>query len=234
MALPTNRQAGDVISASDINAIATQVNSNQTAIGGKLSVSGGTMSGGLNMGGNIISNFRSSQSADPATRSYVSTQVSGRLATTGGTMSGAINMGGYKITSLATPTNNSDAVTKSYVDNAIPTIANLTFVKRWSSTVTGLNNNFWTNNTGSDVIVHGSIRTGAGAVDGIYIVVGDITENGYCEAMATAPDNTGRDYAQSFCVVVKGGETMTVNCFTQDGSPQSGLLNAVAYKVTIS
>jgi hypothetical protein len=38
------------------------------------------------------------------------------LPATGGTMTGAINMGAQKITNLGTPTDNADAVTKSYVD----------------------------------------------------------------------------------------------------------------------
>lgn len=40
----------------------------------------------------------------------------GGLSKAGGTMTGAINMGSKKITNLATPTNNADAATKSYVD----------------------------------------------------------------------------------------------------------------------
>ena len=83
MALPTTRQPGDVISASDINDIATQVNTNTTAVAGKLSTSGGTMSG-------------------------------------------AINMGSKKITSLATPTANTDAATKAYADGLKPTYNNKT------------------------------------------------------------------------------------------------------------
>lgn len=41
------------------------------------------------------------------------------LPLAGGTMSGAIAMGGSKITGLATPTANTDAATKAYVDSAI-------------------------------------------------------------------------------------------------------------------
>ena len=72
MALPTNRQPGDVISASDINDIATQVNTNETAITGKLSTSGGTMSGAINMGSKKITNLATpTANADAATKKYV-------------------------------------------------------------------------------------------------------------------------------------------------------------------
>lgn len=45
-------------------------------------------------------------------------QANKMLPLTGGTMTGAINMGSKKITNLATPTNNADAATKKYVDDA--------------------------------------------------------------------------------------------------------------------
>lgn len=38
------------------------------------------------------------------------------LKLTGGTMQGVIDMGGYKITNVATPTNNTDAANKAYAD----------------------------------------------------------------------------------------------------------------------
>ena len=76
MALPTNRQPGDVISASDINDIATQVNTNTTAVAGKLSTSGGTMTGALNMGSKKITNLATpSNNADATTKQYVDGKV---------------------------------------------------------------------------------------------------------------------------------------------------------------
>ena len=45
--------------------------------------------------------------------------IQSRLLLKGGTMSGAINMGANSITNLAAPTDDADAATKKYVDNAI-------------------------------------------------------------------------------------------------------------------
>lgn len=49
--------------------------------------------------------------------SKVTNTANGALQTTGGTMSGDINMGGQAITNLATPSANTDAATKKYVDD---------------------------------------------------------------------------------------------------------------------
>lgn len=46
----------------------------------------------------------------------IDADLSTALKLTGGTMQGVINMGGYKITNVATPTNNTDATNKAYVD----------------------------------------------------------------------------------------------------------------------
>lgn len=56
--------------------------------------------------------------------SSIQTQLNGKLNLTGGTLSGALDMGGNKITTLGTPTVNTDAVTKLYADNLIANVAN--------------------------------------------------------------------------------------------------------------
>lgn len=54
-----------------------------------------------------------------ATVSDVETKLGDYLKTSGGTMKGAIAMGGSKITGLGTPTADTDAATKKYVDDGI-------------------------------------------------------------------------------------------------------------------
>lgn len=53
---------------------------------------------------------------DLSNTSRLQVKDSTKLPLSGGTMTGAINMGSKKITSLATPTDSTDAATKGYVD----------------------------------------------------------------------------------------------------------------------
>ena len=55
---------------------------------------------------------------DDTSTSRVQIKDTTKLPLAGGTMTGPINMGSQKITSLATPTGNTDAATKKYVDDA--------------------------------------------------------------------------------------------------------------------
>lgn len=54
---------------------------------------------------------------DLSSTSRLQVKDSTKLPLSGGTMTGAINMGSKKITSLATPTEKTDAATKGYVDS---------------------------------------------------------------------------------------------------------------------
>lgn len=97
----------------------------------KLSLTGGTMASGgtadIVMNGSRVTGLNDpALPQDAATKSYVDTQVataisiSGEfLRLSGGTMTGAVDMGGFALTNLITPTANSDAATKQYVDNQV-------------------------------------------------------------------------------------------------------------------
>ena len=100
-----------------------------TLAASKLSLSGGTMTGALAMGTNKITGLGTpTANTDAATKAYVDNSISsipsvdltpylkkdGSVA-----MTGALAMGTNKITGLGTPTVNTDAATKAYVDTAV-------------------------------------------------------------------------------------------------------------------
>lgn len=76
MALNINVNPGDPILASDIMKIVNQVDTNTTAIAGKLNLSGGTMTGAINMGSKKITNLATpTNNADATTKQYVDSKV---------------------------------------------------------------------------------------------------------------------------------------------------------------
>lgn len=218
MALPTNRQAGDVISASDINAIATQVNTNETTLGTKLNLSGGTMTGNLNMGGKVLSNFRSTQTTDPATRNYVATQVGTCLAKAGGTMTGDIAMAGHEIYGLPNPSSSTDAATKGYVDTSIASIAmpdenGAVAYKTYNGSTFTSGATLFTNNSGGTLIFSGFIQVQSD--NGLYTIIQTSTSNR--QEMSSYPDSSGSWYFHHpFCLVVPNGATVTVTAWKLD------------------
>jgi len=93
------------------------------SLAGKLSLTGGTMSGAIAMGTSKITGLGTpTVSTDAATKAYADTM----LPLTGGTMSGVIAMGANKITGLADPTNLQDAVTYNFLNNTVLAPSNLT------------------------------------------------------------------------------------------------------------
>ena len=113
----TNLIDGAPGSLNTLNELAAALNDDAgnvyTAIGAKLPLAGGTMSGALAMGTSKITGLGNpTDNQDAVTKAYV-TATSLPLA--GGTLSGAVAMGTNKITGLGNPTANQDAVTKAYV-----------------------------------------------------------------------------------------------------------------------
>ena len=90
------------------------------SLAGKLSLTGGTMTGQLSLGANkIVSVADPTLAQDVATKAYVDAADGNGLPLSGGTMSGAIAMGTNKITGLGTPTDAADATTKAYTDSIL-------------------------------------------------------------------------------------------------------------------
>jgi hypothetical protein len=83
---------------------------------------------------------------DASFSTTVTNSLATKLALAGGTMSGTIAMGTYKITGLGTPTANTDAATKGYIDSADALKLNLSggtmsgSIAMGTNTITGLGN----------------------------------------------------------------------------------------------
>jgi hypothetical protein len=88
-----------------------------TLLAGKLSLTGGTMSGALAMGTNRITGLGDPTNAqDAATKNYTDTGLNAKLSLSGGTMTGALAMGTNRITGMGDPVNAQDGATKNYID----------------------------------------------------------------------------------------------------------------------
>jgi len=92
-----------------------------SSLGTKLTLTGGSMTGTLHMGGNTILNIGSASTTSGAiNKGQMETQDALKLSLTGGTMGGDIAMGGNRITGLnETPTASSHATSKAYVDGIL-------------------------------------------------------------------------------------------------------------------
>lgn len=111
----------------------------------KLSLSGGTMTGPINMGSQKITNIGNpTDNNDVANKIFVDTafqELEGELATSlagylplkGGTMSGVLDMGGHYIQNIETPQTDDEAANKGYVDGQVEGL---------QSTVTSSLNNY--------------------------------------------------------------------------------------------
>lgn len=187
----------------------------QTQLNNKLSLSGGTLTGDINLGTHKITNLGTPTSNnDAATKSYVDTAVANvsggvsgaYLPLTGGTMSGEISMGNNKITNISTPTQNTDAVNKQYVDTQITSAR---------PNITGAASTIITSNlTASRAVISDSNGK---------IAVSDVTstELGYLDGVTSAiqtqlNSKASTSHAHSQYLPLSGG-TMTGNITLQSG-----------------
>ena len=100
-------------------------NKHESDVTGKLSTTGGDMTGDINMGSHhIITSVDPTENAHLARKKYVDDKVassrggtSAFLSKTGGTMTGNISMGNNRITTTVNPTGVKDLARKKYVDD---------------------------------------------------------------------------------------------------------------------
>ena len=85
----------------------------QTQLNGKLSLTGGTMSGAIAMGSNKITGLTNgSASSDAAAFGQIASALTSYLPLSGGTMTGAVAMGSHGITGLPAASSTGDALSK--------------------------------------------------------------------------------------------------------------------------
>lgn len=89
-----------------------------------LPLSGGTMTGQINMGGRKITSLGTpTLTTDATTKAYVDGQIDDCLQLSGGTMTGILNAGNHRISGVSTPTATTDAANKQYVDQAVEKVS---------------------------------------------------------------------------------------------------------------
>jgi hypothetical protein len=115
--------ASNVYATTDLTPVARALLAQTTFAGmavvlGALPLTGGTMSGAIDMGNQQITDMADpTSSQDAVTLSYLNTALGLKLSLSGGTMTGQINMGSHFITNLLDPVNPQDAATRNYVDS---------------------------------------------------------------------------------------------------------------------
>ena len=132
--MPSDLEAGSLlvqVDTGDIFLDNTQSDRIQLGDSRKLSLSGGTMTGPINMGSQKITNIGNpTDNNDVANKIFVDTAfqtlesemgttLAGYLQLKGGTMSGVLSMGGHYIQNLEDPQVDDDAATKGYVDGQV-------------------------------------------------------------------------------------------------------------------
>ena len=150
---------------------------------------------------------------DQSKISGLTTDLSNKLALAGGTMTGAIAMGTNKITGLGTPTDGTDAATKSYVDTTVQGID-------WKASVKAA--------TTANLTLASDLENGD-TLDGVTLATGDRvlvkdqstgSQNGiYVVKASGAPDRStdadeGAEVTANFAVFVEQGTVNADSGFT--------------------
>lgn len=132
--MPSDLEAGSLlvqVNTGDIFLDNTDSDRIQLGDSRKLSLSGGTMTGPINMGSQKITNIGNpTNNNDVANKIFVDTAfqtlesemgttLAGYLQLKGGTMTGVLDMGGHYIQNIETPQTDDEAANKGYVDGQV-------------------------------------------------------------------------------------------------------------------
>jgi len=164
--------------------------------------------------GTIVNgDINASAAIDQSKISGLTTDLGNKLALAGGTMTGAIAMGTNKITGLGTPTDGTDAATKSYVDTTVQGID-------WKASVKAA--------TTANLTLASDLENGD-TLDGVTLATGDRvlvkdqstgSQNGiYVVKASGAPDRStdadeGAEVTANFAVFVEQGTVNADSGFT--------------------
>ena len=125
-----------------LDILSTKLEEANAEIEKHLLLSGGTMTGDINMGSHKISGIPTipESDTDAVNKAYVDSVGTGAknasLPKAGGQMSGGIDMNGNAVSNLSAPENDADAATKEYVDTAETNAKNASLPKA-GGTMTG-------------------------------------------------------------------------------------------------
>lgn len=149
--MPSDLEAGSLlvqVDTGDIFLDNTESDRIQLGDSRKLSLSGGTMTGPISMGGQKITNLGNpTENTDAANKIFVDTAfqtlesemgttLAGYLQLKGGTMSGVLSMGGHSIENVQDPQADDEAANKGYVDSQISGLSSV-YVPLSGGTLTG-------------------------------------------------------------------------------------------------
>lgn len=125
-----------------LDILSTKLEEANAEIEKRLLLSGGTMTGDINMGSHKISGIPTNPESDTdaVNKAYVDSvgtdAKNASLPKAGGQMSGGIDMNGNAVSNLPAPENDADAATKAYVDTAETNAKNASLPKT-GGTITG-------------------------------------------------------------------------------------------------
>lgn len=149
--MPSDLEAGSLlvqVDTGDIFLDNTESDRIQLGDSRKLALSGGTMTGPINMGSQKITNIGNpTNNNDVANKIFVDTafqELESEMATSlaaylplkGGTMTGVLNMGGHYIQNIETPQSDDEVANKGYVDSQISGLSSV-YLPLSGGTLTG-------------------------------------------------------------------------------------------------